>query len=93
MTRTLITALILSLSTITPARAYTILPHLYASTYCQLRQSGADRQGAMGAATRSAILTTVNDWVWLTVNGQQVRSDFYQAAIQINNRCPGYLNQ
>jgi hypothetical protein len=93
MKRTLITALILGLGTIAPARAYTILPHLYAHTYCQLRQAGADKQGAMGAATQAAMVMSSNDWVWLTVNGQQIRSDHYQAAIQVNNRCPGYLNQ
>ena len=72
---------------ITPATAYTILPNLYASKFCELRAAGVDYEGAMQVATRSASVDDDN-WVMVTAWGKSRRSDIVESVLAVEKLCP-----
>lgn len=82
--------LLLLLTAAPPALSQEVLPYLYASEYCQLRSIGASRQTAIRAAMQTATIHG-NDWVYVTVNGQQIRSDIMRGALAVRQLCPQYL--
>lgn len=89
MPRLIPLSLVAALATCTPipAKAETILPHLFAYRFCELRRFGVDFDSAIRAAYQSASISG-NDWTYLTARGQQHRSDHYLAGIQITKTCP-----
>jgi hypothetical protein len=70
-----------------PAQASTILPNLYAKTFCELRQAGASKEDARSAAMQSAIISG-DDWTWITIDGRRLKSDVVLAVQAVINRCP-----
>lgn len=71
---------------VAPVKAYTILPYLYAKTYCELRRFGADHNSAIRAALSESRISG-NNWTYITVAGNRHRSDIFQAAIAAVNLC------
>lgn len=73
-----------------PAQAATILPMLYASTYCELRDMGLSDDDARSAAMRQAMVPGDN-WVTVTYNGKQTTSDVILSVRAVIERCPHHL--
>lgn len=82
--------LLLLLTAAPPALSQEVLPYLYASEYCQLRRIGVDRNGAIHAAMRVATIRG-NNWTYVTIGGQQQRSDIVRGALAVRDLCPQYL--
>ena len=74
-----------------PVQAQEVLPYLYASEYCQLRRAGVDRQSAIRAAMQTATIRG-NNWTYVTIGGQQQRSDIIRGALAVRDLCPHYLS-
>lgn len=86
MTRFL-TAAALLLATAIPAQASTILPHLYAKTFCDLRAMGVSKDDAMAAAIRAAVISG-DDWTYITIGGKRYQSDTVMAIRKAFDLCP-----
>lgn len=67
---------------------YKILPNLYASMYCSLRQSGVSKQEAIDAAVAESMIK--ERVAYVTVNGKQIGSDVIIAAKAVRALCPEY---
>lgn len=87
--RTLLVAAALVLAAAAPAKADTILPHLFAERYCTLRSLGASADDAMAAAVKQALIPG-DDWIYVTRLGRQERSDVVEATNVLLRRCPEY---
>lgn len=74
------------------AAAYTILPNLYAQTYCQYRRLGVSSPDAVRAATRAASIEGDN-WTWVTFRGTPTRSDIIDTAIVLSRLCPEFADK
>lgn len=72
------------------AQARTVMPNLYAHSYCRLRQSGVANNDAMRLALLESSISG-NEWLMIEVDGKQVRSDYHQAAVAVVQLCPSYL--
>jgi hypothetical protein len=73
-----------------PAHAQTIIPEIYASSYCSLRNIGVTRDDAIDLATKRSIdingtSTRVN------VRGRWTDSDIAEAIGMVSRSCPQYL--
>ena len=75
-----------------PAHSMEVLPALYASTYCELRRNGLNRDDAVRSATRTASIPWGKP-VMVERNGQKVPADIMQAAIMVAHFCPHYLGK
>ena len=71
----------------TPVQAGTILPNLYAKTYCELRSVGIDAEGARRTAVQQSIISS-DDWTMVKrADGSLVRSDIVLAVNATMQRC------
>jgi hypothetical protein len=72
----------------TPAQAGTILPNLYAKTYCELRSVGIDAEDARRTAVQQSMISG-DDWTMVKrADGSLVRSDIVLAVNATMQRCP-----
>ena len=72
----------------TPAHAGTILPNLYAKTYCELRSVGIDVEDARRTAIQQSMISG-DDWTMVKrADGTLVRSDIVLAVNATFQRCP-----
>jgi hypothetical protein len=75
----------------TPAQAGTILPNLYAKTYCELRSVGIDAEGARRTAVQQSMISG-DDWTMVKrADGSLVRSDIVLAVNATMQRCQEYI--
>jgi hypothetical protein len=76
----------------TPAHAGTILPNLYAKTYCELRSVGIDAEGARRTAVQQSMIMSSDDWTMVKrADGSLVRSDIVLAVNATMQRCAEYI--
>ena len=71
----------------TPAQAGTILPHLYAKTFCDLRTAGIDAEDARRTAVMESMVTGDNWTMVKRADGTMVRSDIVLAVNATMQRC------
>ena len=70
-----------------PSMAGTILPNLYAKTYCELRSVGIDPEGARRTAVQQSMISS-DDWTMVKrADGTLVRSDIVLAVNATMQRC------
>jgi hypothetical protein len=71
-----------------PSLAGTILPNLYAQTFCELRSVGIDANDARLAAIRQSMISG-NEWTMVRrADGSHVQSDIVLAVRATFQRCP-----
>ena len=81
----------LTISLPLPSLAGTILPHLYAKTYCDLRAIGIDDDGARRTAVSQSMISS-DDWTMVRrADGSYVQSDIVLAVNATFQRCPQYI--
>ena len=81
----------LAISLPLPSLAGTILPNLYAKTYCDLRAIGIDDDGARRTAVSQSMISS-DDWTMVRrVDGSYVQSDIVLAVNATFQRCPQYI--
>ena len=74
-----------------PSMAGTILPNLYAKTFCELRNVGIDAEGARRTAVQQSMISG-DDWTMVKrADGSLVRSDIVLAVNATMQRCPEYI--
>jgi hypothetical protein len=74
-----------------PVQAGTILPNLYAKTYCELRSVGIDAEGARRTAVQQSMISS-DDWTMIRrTDGTLVQSDIVLAVNATFQRCPEYI--
>jgi hypothetical protein len=74
-----------------PSMAGTILPNLYAKTFCDLRSVGIDDEGARRTAIRQSMVTS-DDWTMVKrADSLMVQSDIVLAVNAVMQRCPEYI--
>jgi hypothetical protein len=86
-----ITASFVALFATTPVQAGTILPNLYAKTFCELRSIGIDDESARRTAIRQSMISS-DDWTMIRrTDGTLVQSDIVLAVNATFQRCPEYI--
>jgi hypothetical protein len=86
-----IAASFVALFTTTPVQAGTILPNLYAKTFCELRSIGIDDEGARRTAVMQSMISG-DDWTMVKrADGSMVQSDIVLAVNAVMQRCPEYI--
>ena len=81
----------LAISLPLPSLAGTILPNLYAKTYCDLRAIGIDDDGARRTAVSQSMISS-DDWTMVRrADGSYVQSDIVLAVNATFQRCPQYI--
>ena len=83
-----ITLLLLSIPT--PAPAATVLPALFATRYCSYRQAGFASSEALRAGLMNSTISS-DRWTTVIFQGQAMRSDYVDAILAVQERCPQYL--
>jgi len=74
-----------------PVQAGTILPHLYAKTFCELRSVGIDDESARRTAIRQSMISS-DEWTMVRrTDGTFVQSDIVLAVNATFQRCPEYM--
>jgi hypothetical protein len=72
----------------TPVQAGTILPNLYAKTYCELRSVGIQAEDARRTAIQQSMIMSSDDWTMVKrADGSLVRSDIVLAVNATMERC------
>jgi hypothetical protein len=75
----------------TPSLAGTILPNLYAKTFCELRSVGIQSEDARRTAVMESMVSG-DDWTMVKrADGSLVRSDIVLAVNATMERCPEYI--
>ena len=74
-----------------PSLAGTILPNLYAKTYCELRSVGIDAEGARRTAIMESMVSGDNWTMVKRTDGSYVQSDVVLAVNATFQRCPQYI--
>ena len=81
----------LAISLPLPSLAGTILPHLYAKTFCDLRAIGIDDDGARRTAMQQSTISA-DEWTMVRrADGSYVQSDIVLAVNATFQRCPQYI--
>ena len=81
----------LAISLPLPSLAGTILPHLYAKTFCDLRSIGIDNDGARRTAIMESMISG-DSWTMVKrADGSYVQSDVVLAVNAVMQRCPEYV--
>ena len=83
--------LALALSLPLPSMAETILPNLYAKTFCDLRAVGIDDDGARRTAVMESMVSGDNWTMVKRTDGSYVQSDVVLAVNAVMQRCPQYI--
>jgi hypothetical protein len=86
-----IAASFVALFATTPAQAGTILPNLYAKTFCELRSIGIDDEGARRTAVMQSMISGDNWTMAKRADGSLVQSDIVLAVNAVMQRCPEYI--
>jgi hypothetical protein len=74
-----------------PVQAGTILPRLYAKTFCELRSIGIDDEGARRIAIQQSMISS-DDWTMIRrTDGTLVQSDIVLAVNATFQRCPEFI--
>lgn len=74
-----------------PVQASTLLPYLYAKTYCELRSVGIDDESARRTAVRQSMISS-DEWTMVRrTDGTFAQSDIVLAVNATFQRCPEYL--
>ena len=74
-----------------PSLAGTILPNLYAKTFCDLRSIGIDDDGARRTAVMESMVSG-DSWTMVKrTDGSYVQSDIVLAVNAVMQRCPQYI--
>jgi hypothetical protein len=74
-----------------PVQAGTILPHLYAKTFCELRSIGIDDESARRTAIQQSMISS-DEWTMIRrTDGTLVQSDIVLAVNATFQRCPEYI--
>ena len=73
-----------------PVTAGELLPNLYASEYCSLRDLGVSHQEANRAAISTAYLNNNVEPPKVTIGGKQYSVDVVRAVRAQETRCPQY---
>ena len=74
-----------------PSLAGTILPNLYAKTFCDLRAAGIDVDGARRTAIMESMVSG-DSWTMVKrTDGSYVQSDIVLAVNATFQRCPQYI--
>ena len=74
-----------------PSLAATILPNLYAKTFCDLRAVGIDNDGARRTAIMESMISG-DSWTMVKrTDGSYVQSDVVLAVNAVMQRCPQYI--
>lgn len=90
MKKLLIGAFALSLAIAPAAEAIlVILPELYASKFCKLRQAGLSIDDATKVAMSDSVVEGKS--IKITYNGQEYDADVVQAHLAVKERCPDLL--
>jgi len=74
-----------------PSMAGTILPNLYAKTYCELRSVGIDAEDARRTAVQQSMISGDNWTMIRRTDGKLVQSDIVLAVNATFQRCPEYI--
>jgi hypothetical protein len=78
----------LAISVPLPSLAGTILPNLYAKTFCDLKAIGIDDDGARRTAISQSMISS-DDWTMVRrADGTMVQSDIVLAVNATFQRCP-----
>ena len=81
-----------ALLAVTPAAmAGQLLPNLYASEYCSMRELGVSKAEARRAAVSTAYVSSLPDLPQVTIDGEQYDADVVRAYRAVSSRCPQYL--
>ena len=72
-----------------PVQAGIILPNLFATEFCSLREMGASNDEAMRAAVETSMVDGESTTV--TIGGTKYDHDVIQAYRAVQSRCPQYL--
>lgn len=81
----------LAISLPLPSLAGTILPNLYAKTFCDLRAIGIDDDGARRTAMQQSTISA-DEWTMVKrKDGSLVRSDIVLAVMTAYDRCPEFI--
>ena len=81
-----------ALLAVTPAAmAGQLMPNLYASEFCSLRDMGVSSDEARAAAISTAYVSSLPDLPQVTINGSKYDADVVQAYRAVSNRCPHHL--
>jgi len=72
-----------------PVQAGIILPNLFATEFCSLREMGASNDEAMRAAVETSMVD--GESVTITIGGEKYDRDVVQAYRAVQSRCPQYL--
>lgn len=73
------------------AMAGQLMPNLYASEYCSMRELGVSKAEARRAAVSSAYVSSLPDLPDVTIEGSTYSTDVVQAYRAVQSRCPHYL--
>ena len=86
-----IVASFVTLFATTPVKAGTILPNLYAKTFCELRSIGIDDESARRTAIQQSMISG-DSWTMIRrTDGTLVQSDIVLAVNATFQRCPEYM--
>jgi hypothetical protein len=86
-----IAASFVALLATTPVQAGTILPNLYAKTFCELRSIGIDDESARRTAIQQSMISGDNWTMIRRTDGTLVQSDIVLAVNATFQRCPEYM--
>ena len=73
------------------AMAGQLMPNLYASEYCSMRELGVSKAEARRSAVSTAYVSSLPDLPQVTIDGKQYDTDVIQAYRAVKSRCPHYL--
>ena len=73
------------------AMAGQLMPNLYASEFCSLRQMGVSKAEARRSAVSSAYVSSLPDLPQVTIDGSSYSADVVRAYRAVQSRCPQHL--
>ena len=74
---------------IAPAQAGVLLPNLYASEYCSMRDAGLSKGDSIRVATSAALIE--GEPVIVERDGKKYDADVVQSSIAVAQLCPQHL--
>lgn len=68
-----------------------LMPNLYASEYCSMRELGVNKEDARRAAVSAAYVASLPDMPMVTIDGESYGADTVRAYRETKERCPHLL--
>jgi len=68
-----------------------LMPNLYASEYCSMRELGVSKEESRRVAVSASYVASLPNLPQVTINGEQYDADVIQAYRETNERCPHLL--